>query len=487
MSMHQIEDMIENSVRMLSNCTGSEINGLSLRDICYHLYQLQDLFDCGYTMLRVREELERMGFIASIAVEKLPQNERDAAQRLSGGSGFLPSGVYVDGDSGLAYLDYGNPSWNTFIEAGTLSYPQMGDIPQIDVLQLAEIMISLAAQQRETGSDNGEIAVSTLLYWYALLPTVMTVSGYEGQVEEERIIRLRDMAAVPEAFEQAGILWLTSELEDLADLADEDLDCFANWAEPYLQWKKEAEDTPEYPGSEFSEQEQMELFIASLNHEDYSQADFIARRLDEPSRSFGRINAAMSFYTAQIDQPEQTDTPQPHNIMTLTEVEEKLIELTESEFPVAVKSQLYLHLAQCRFLLKKLPSAIDSLNLAFAPAADKLLQTEDAEMQQVQMAYLTASYYMVLICNLNKAVWDKVSLPTWLLPLKEALQVVQSTVDETAISAEQCCNMALLLLVENKLEAARDWLDRAEQKKPNRQERQIINTMRRKLTEMDKA
>lgn len=487
MSMHQIEDMIENSVRMLSNCTGSEINGLSLRDICYHLYQLQDLFDCGYTMLRVREELERMGFLASIAVEKLPQNERDAARRLTGGSGFLPSGVYVDGDSGLAYLDYGNPSWNTFIEAGTLSHPQMGDIPQIDVLQLAEIMISLAAQQRETGSDNGEIAASTLLYWYALLPTVMTVSGYEGQVEEERIIRLRDMAAVPEAFEQAGILWLTSELEDLADLADEDLDCFANWAEPYLQWKKEAEDTPEYPGSEFSEQEQMELFIASLNHGYYSQADFIARRLDEPSRSFGRINAAMSFYTAQIDQPEQTDTPQPHNIMTLTEVEEKLIELTESEFSVAVKSQLYLHLAQCRFLLKKLPSAIDSLNLAFAPAADKLLQTEDAEMQQVQMAYLTASYYMVLICNLNKAVWDKVSLPTWLLPLKEALQVVQSTVDETAISAEQCCNMALLLLVENKLEAARDWLDRAEQKKPDRQERQIINTMRRKLTEMDKT
>ena len=47
--------------------------------------------------------------------------------------------------------------------------------------------------------------------------------------------------------------------------------------------------------------------------------------------------------------------------------------------------------------------------------------------------------------------------------------------------------MALLLLVENKLEAARDWLDRAEQKKPDRQERQIINTMRRKLTEMDKA
>ncbi len=487
MSMHQIEDMIENSVRMLSNCTGSEINGLSLRDICYHLYQLQDLFDCGYTMLRVREELERMGFLASIAVEKLPQNERDAARRLTGGSGFLPSGVYIDGNSGLAYLDYGNPSWNTFIEAGTLSHPQMGDIPQIDVLQLAEIMISLAAQQRETGSDNGEIAASTLLYWYALLPTVMTVSGYEGQVEEERIIRLRDMAAVPEAFEQAGILWLTSELEDLADLADEDLDCFANWAEPYLQWKKEAEDTQEYPGSEFSEQEQMELFIASLNHEDYSQADFIARRLDEPSRSFGQINAAMSFYTAQIDQPEQTDTPQPHNIMTLTEVEEKLIELTESEFSVAVKSQLYLHLAQCRFLLKKLPSAIDSLNLAFAPAADKLLQTEDAEMQQVQMAYLTASYYMVLICNLNKAVWDKVSLPTWLLPLKEALQVVQSTVDETAISAEQCCNMALLLLVENKLEAARDWLDRAEQKKPDRQERQIINTMRRKLTEMDKA
>ncbi len=94
MSMHQIEDI---TVRLLASNGDTQVNGIPLRDLCYHLYRLQDQFDCGYTMLRVEEELAQMGFLARIPIDRLPQQEREAAQRLTDGDGFLSSGAYVDG------------------------------------------------------------------------------------------------------------------------------------------------------------------------------------------------------------------------------------------------------------------------------------------------------------------------------------------------------------------------------------------------------
>lgn len=55
MSMHEIESLVESSV--ITVATASPIPPLA-RNICFNLYQLQNQLDCGYTVLRVREELE---------------------------------------------------------------------------------------------------------------------------------------------------------------------------------------------------------------------------------------------------------------------------------------------------------------------------------------------------------------------------------------------------------------------------------------------
>lgn len=239
MSMHQIEDMIESTVRLLAGSVDSRANDIPPRDICYHLYRMQDQCDCGYTMLRVEEQLIQMGFLARVPIEQLPEHERDAARSLTDRTGFLPSGAYIDGEQELAYVAYGKPIWNTLAETGVLSQPQITSVTKMDVLALAEVVMPLAAGRLAAGGKAGETAAEVLLYWYALLPAMMLTTGYDGEGEEERVLRLRNLAAAPEIFKRVHALRLTSELEDLDDLVEEDLPCLSGWAEPYLQWAKE--------------------------------------------------------------------------------------------------------------------------------------------------------------------------------------------------------------------------------------------------------
>ena len=54
MSMHAIESLVEYSV--ITTATASPVPPLA-QSICYSLYQIQNQLDCGYTVLRVRDEL----------------------------------------------------------------------------------------------------------------------------------------------------------------------------------------------------------------------------------------------------------------------------------------------------------------------------------------------------------------------------------------------------------------------------------------------
>ena len=70
MSMHEIESLVESSV--ITVATASPIPPLA-RNICFNLYQLQNQLDCGYTVLRVREELEKLGYLFLLPPKQLQQ------------------------------------------------------------------------------------------------------------------------------------------------------------------------------------------------------------------------------------------------------------------------------------------------------------------------------------------------------------------------------------------------------------------------------
>lgn len=77
MSMHAIESLVEYSV--ITTATASPVPPLA-QSICYSLYQIQNQLDCGYTVLRVRDELEQLGYLSLLPPEQLPEPERSEAE-----------------------------------------------------------------------------------------------------------------------------------------------------------------------------------------------------------------------------------------------------------------------------------------------------------------------------------------------------------------------------------------------------------------------
>ena len=73
MSMHAIESLVEYSV--IAVATASPVPPMA-QSICHSLYHLQNQLDCGYTVLRVRDELEKIGYLSLLSPEQLPEPER---------------------------------------------------------------------------------------------------------------------------------------------------------------------------------------------------------------------------------------------------------------------------------------------------------------------------------------------------------------------------------------------------------------------------
>lgn len=61
MSMHAIENLVEYSV--ITVATASPVPPLA-QSICYSLYHFQNQLDCGYTVLRARDELEQLSYLS---------------------------------------------------------------------------------------------------------------------------------------------------------------------------------------------------------------------------------------------------------------------------------------------------------------------------------------------------------------------------------------------------------------------------------------
>ena len=87
MSMHAIESLVEYSV--ITVATALPVPPLA-QSICHSLYHLQNQLDCGYTVLRVRDELEKVGYLSLLSPEQLPEPER------SEGNGACRRGRFLE-------------------------------------------------------------------------------------------------------------------------------------------------------------------------------------------------------------------------------------------------------------------------------------------------------------------------------------------------------------------------------------------------------
>lgn len=463
MSMHVIEDMMESTVRLLYYSGNSIISGINVRDICRNLYRLQDKCDCGYTVLRVKDELKALGYLKIFSVGDLPEEERIAAENAEG-SCFL-KGAYID-EEGQAYVPYGSEMWSALEGSGTI--PSSRAKPkELKAFKLAKLLIPIAAGQAKTAGMEGDNAKAVLAYWYTLLPTFIYFDG-QIRINRAELTALRDMSGIPEVFALAGGLGLDGELEDLESLADDyEMPYLKDYAEPYIRWRDSDDET------ELDEQALQKKAALYWLQKQYKKADGFAARLPEPAATIFRSTITLS-HCAEIVASGKMDrypysglTVAQMEILdgsssgfTVSKVEKGLTELLETcaETPAAT-APFYAMLAQCRFFLGKWDQGLKTLQTAF----DLLFGEADERTSSDSLADLTAGYYQTVVSFCPFGVLNDLPLPEKILPTKQVAENLVDRAEHEGANAERCSRIAVLHLMEGDLQQAALWLEKARQ------------------------
>ncbi|MEY8607825.1 hypothetical protein AALM74_01405 [Parabacteroides segnis] len=62
---------------------------LHLFHLWHKVFAIVFKLDCGYTVLRVRDELEQLGYLSLLSPEQLPESERNEAIELLAAEGVF--------------------------------------------------------------------------------------------------------------------------------------------------------------------------------------------------------------------------------------------------------------------------------------------------------------------------------------------------------------------------------------------------------------
>lgn len=471
MSIHMIEDMMESTVRLLYYNGNGRIDGISVCDICRNLYKLQDKFDCGYTVLRVKDELKALGYLKVFSVEDLPAEERAAAEGLKD-SHFLKN-AYIDKDCRI-YVPYASEMWQTLANSGII--PSSKAKPkELKAFKLAKLIIPIAAEKAKIVGAEGNNAKSVLAYWYATLPTLMYLENCI-RVNRTEFTALRDMSGIPEAFALAEELGLTDELEDLENMADDyEIPYLKGYAEPYIRWR-DSDD-----GIELDEQTIRKNATFYWLQKQYKKADRFAARLSDPSATIFRSQITLSHCIDIVARGEMDQYPSSKlsvgqvqmmeaiasgftGGLTVPKVKEALTELLNNcaTTPTAT-APFYSMLAQCHFFLDKWDEGLKTLQTMF----NLLFEEADEKTSSTFLANLTAGYYLAVInfCPLN--VLNDLPLPGKILPAKQATQSLIDAAEKEGANSERCVRIAALYLIGNDFRQTAVWLGKAKEQDKN--------------------
>ncbi|EEO27780.2 hypothetical protein OFAG_00933 [Oxalobacter formigenes HOxBLS] len=383
MSMHAIESLVEYSV--ISVATASPVPPLA-QSICYSLYHLQNQLDCGYTVLRVRDELEQLGYLSLLPPEQLPEPERSEAMGLAAEGGFLKGDTYVDGRSGKCCVTAGSALWEKLSGSGILPSPANAGLRLLDPLELAEQIVPLAFRALAEGDKRG---ADTLGHWYAFFPLFCVVEGWDDDnaPEPERIQALLRLLAVPEAFEVAGMYGNEMDF----GFEEEGMSFLAGWETPYNQWKAQQESL--FPA--FCKR----MVYECIGKHDFAEADrFASCMKDELSCLLHRCVAGYACH--QWLKTQEPGTLPPEGLLSLPEVKEGFERLSGLPLPEQALATCRIYLLQTMVLSGDYPAAIEMQQALFTEAVGKLEQYPEGEEKQIQQIALALSYYQMLYTNL---------------------------------------------------------------------------------------
>lgn len=419
MSMHAIESLVEYSV--ITMATASPVPPLA-QNICYSLYQLQNQMDCGYTVLRVRDELEQLGYLFLLPPEQLPEPECSEAMQLAKEGGFLDDGTYMDCSSGMCCVTYGSELWKKLLEQSILPASPKTELHPLNILELAEQIVSLASKTLAEGDKRG---ADTLGHWYAFFPLFCVVEGLDDDnaPKPERIRALLELLAVPEAFEVAEAYGNEMDF----DFEEEEMSFLAGWEAPYKLWKEKQKSL--FP--EFCKR----MVYEFIGKHEFAEADRYASYMgneNDPSRLLHRC--MVSFACHQWLKTQDPGTLSPERLLSLIEAKKGFEYLSGLPLPEQELATCRIYILQTLVLLGDYPAAVEMQQHLYMEALAKLEQYPDGQTKQIQQIALSISYYQLLHDNLPESYPPKRELMqknfSELMELPEAKQVCSDLLHE---------------------------------------------------------
>lgn len=390
MSMHEIESLVEYSV--ITVATASPVPPLA-RNICFNLHRLQNLLDCGYTVLRVQNELKQLGYLFLLPPEQLPEPERSAAMELTGKGGFLDDETYLDHRSGCCCITAGSGLWKKLLDLDVLPASAMTELRELDPLELAELIVPLASKALAEGDKRG---ADTLGLWYAFFPLFCVVAGFEdGNMPKSRRIKaLLKLLAIPKAFEVAETY---SRDLDFDDFDEEEMPFLSGWGTPYNKWKKKGKKEEDSQFPEFCKR-MVDEFLLKNN---FVEADRYASYLkDDPeyAKLYHRSLVSVTCHNwLKTQGPEVTP---PDTILSLTEAKAGFEFLLGLTLPPEQKLVCRINFAQAQALTGEISAMVDMLKIAYSEVLAVLNQKIDGSEKRIQHAAMAISYYQLLNDNI---------------------------------------------------------------------------------------
>lgn len=420
--MYEIESLVEESVKTLATapCAPAEATNL-----CFNLYRLQEQFDCGYTLLRVRDELEQLGYLYPLQPDQLPEPERTEALQLLQPGGFLADGTYVDHQTGTCFLTAGSKLWQKLQAQGLL--PQAAAaaaLRPLSALELAEAIVPLASELADKGNSTG---THTLGLWYALFPTLCLVAGCHDQPTPDRIENLLRPLATPAVFEAAETQVRTVDFDDFDD-DDEDLSFLAAWGAPYKDWKaKSTHDTPHFYTGKIYE---------CLDKQDFAEANRYACLLMESKGEEGEIGGLLHRSVVAIachqwlrTQPEGTQAPE--GLLPLAQAQGCFEHLISLELQAKELNLCQFYLVQALQLQGDYPAAVKLLQQMCSTSIANIDVLPEGNAKRIQQAILANTYYQTLYHN----------FPDSYLPKKQLIQSGLPGLMDLSAVRQTCCEL----------------------------------------------
>ncbi|MGW1980683.1 hypothetical protein [Streptomyces sp. NPDC001889] len=160
--MHEIEDLVADSVRVLDSRTGP--GDPRVRDWFAALYGFQRGYDCSFTHFRVREILLRRGFTYRFPVDRHPDYAERAAY-FDAVAGFTALRTFDEDDPAFGgydswledgcveppflYCDAGTALWRRMVAAGELRGPDAVPPRRTRLIEAVREVAAAAEKERD--------------------------------------------------------------------------------------------------------------------------------------------------------------------------------------------------------------------------------------------------------------------------------------------------------------------------------------------------